>query len=140
MGRVTLLLALLLFSQLTAALTIEVTGLRNDEGDVIVMVFTEAHDGSYPTQYEKAVQAQSKPAQAGLRFRFPDLPSGRYAVRVHHDENGNGKLDKRLGLIPREGLGFSNGARPSRLGPPTFEAAAFELTTETQLRINIVYP
>jgi uncharacterized protein (DUF2141 family) len=44
-------------------------------------------------------------------------------LAVAHDRNGNGRLDaNRLG-IPREPIGFSGGAKPSLLGPPSFSAA-----------------
>jgi uncharacterized protein (DUF2141 family) len=54
------------------------------------------------------------------------LPCGEYAVKVFHDENGNGELDKRILGIPAEAYGFSNDARGS-MGPPEYEKAAFQL-------------
>jgi uncharacterized protein (DUF2141 family) len=54
------------------------------------------------------------------------LPCGEYAVKVFHDENGNGELDKRILGIPAEAYGFSNDAR-GPMGPPEYEKAAFQL-------------
>jgi len=54
---------------------------------------------------------------------FGPVPEGRYAIALIHDENGNGRLDKRL-MIPREGFGFSLDA-PVMMGPPRFSSAAF---------------
>lgn len=60
-----------------------------------------------------------------LSFRFTDLAPGRYAVRVMHDENGNGKLDTNLLGIPKEGYGASN--NPKVMRAPRFDEAAFEI-------------
>jgi uncharacterized protein (DUF2141 family) len=45
-------------------------------------------------------------------------------VGVFHDENGNGKLDKNLVGLPKEGVGFSNTPGGRRL-PPKFADARF---------------
>lgn len=42
---------------------------------------------------------------------------GNYAIAVFHDENGNGKMDKRLFGIPKEPYGLSNNFRPRFSGP-----------------------
>lgn len=66
------------------------------------------------------------PAAAGrVEARFSDLPAGRYAVIAYHDEDGNGRLNLRFGMIPVEGYGLSNA--PEVAGPPKFSDAAFEL-------------
>lgn len=57
---------------------------------------------------------------------MPGLATGDYAVAAIHDENGNGRLDKRL-VILREGFGFSRNP-PIRFGPPAFADARFGLT------------
>jgi uncharacterized protein (DUF2141 family) len=62
---------------------------------------------------------------------------GEYAVKVFHDENGNGELDKGILGIPEEAYGFSNDARGS-MGPPEYEKAAFRLDSpEKELVIHI---
>lgn len=73
---------------------------------------------------DKALAVRSLPAQAGeLSFSFDGLAPGRYAVVAYHDENGNGQLDRFLGMIPTEGWGLSN--NPEVSGPPAFEPSAF---------------
>jgi uncharacterized protein (DUF2141 family) len=59
------------------------------------------------------------PAASAGHIRIRDVPPGDYAVSVIHDENGNGRLDKFVG-IPREGFGFSRNPR-MRMGPPRFD-------------------
>ena len=58
------------------------------------------------------------------RCDFLDIPPGRYALVVIHDENANGKLDVNWIGVPTEGYGFSNSAR-ALLGAPSFAAASF---------------
>jgi uncharacterized protein (DUF2141 family) len=63
-------------------------------------------------------------AQAGS-IRLGGVAPGRYALAVIHDENGNGRLDKFMG-IPREGFGFSRNPR-IRMGPPRFDEVRFDV-------------
>ncbi len=70
---------------------------------------------------------------------FEDIPPGTYALAVIHDENMNGKLDTNFLGIPKEGYGFSNGAK-SLLGAPSFSAASFEYDGGTlDLTISLHY-
>ncbi len=62
------------------------------------------------------------------RIAFDDLPAGDYAIALIHDENGDGKLDTRLG-IPCEGIGFSRNPR-LLFGPPRFAAARFAVADQ----------
>lgn len=65
------------------------------------------------------------------------LPLGEYAIKVFHDENKNGKLDRLVFGIPAEAYGFSNDARAS-MGPPDYDAAAFKIdTAKKEMIINI---
>ena len=66
------------------------------------------------------------PAGRSVTLEFEGVRPGRYAIALLHDENGNGKADRALSLMPREGYGFSRDA-PVRMGPPSFEQAAFEV-------------
>ena len=80
-----------------------------------------------------------KVRQTQARCDFADIPPGRYALAVIHDENMNGKLDtNRLG-IPTEGYGFSNDVK-GLLGPPSFAAASFAYGGRIlELRIRLEY-
>ena len=56
-----------------------------------------------------------------------------------HDENGNGKADRALGMMPKEGFGFSRDAKV-RMGPPSFDSAAFDYSGDARvLRIKMRY-
>jgi Uncharacterized protein conserved in bacteria len=115
-----------------ASLGIEVSGVRNAEGQVKLMLFDKA-EGFRKEAASREVLAV--PAQTGtVQAAFKDLSPGRYAVIAYHDEDADGKLDLRFGMIPAEGYGLSN--NPEVVGPPSFEHAAFELD-ETGKRLEI---
>jgi uncharacterized protein (DUF2141 family) len=55
-----------------------------------------------------------------------------------HDENGNGKLDKNVVGIPKEGYGASN--NPARkMRPPTFEEAKFAVTSDQGVEVKLLH-
>jgi uncharacterized protein (DUF2141 family) len=117
---------------------VEVEGLRNDTGKVLCALFSSA-DG-FPGKPEKAL-ARTGSVIVGRRAvcDFPGLAAGTYAVSVFHDENSNGRLDRKVFGIPREGVGASNGAK-GHFGPPRFEAAAFRFPGGgLELRIAVQY-
>ena len=128
------LLALLLARPATAAdLTVTITNINGPGGEVRWALFDSAED--YQADANPVLSARSRVDGDRLRFTVHDLPDGRYAVKLYHDANANGKLDSnRLG-IPTEGYGFSNNA--GRFGPPPFEKAAVALKDDLQIAIRV---
>lgn len=103
---------------------VKVLNIRNSTGAVACALFESP--GGFPTAFlhsaTNIMMIKIKDSQA--RCDFEDIPPGKYALAVIHDENMNGKLDtNRLG-IPTEGYGFSNDAK-ALLSAPTFGAASF---------------
>ena len=106
-----------------AELTVAVTGVRDGENTVRIVLYADADTFRHE---RNAKQILSLPAAAGtVSGVFHDLPAGRYAVVAYHDANGNGKLDMILGMFPDEGWGLSND--PTVIGPPRFDDSAVEL-------------
>ncbi len=105
-------------------LTVRVNELNNDKGRVAVALFASAAD--FPDQKHAIAGKLTKSANQRARVTFSDLKPGLYAVAVLHDENENSKMDFNFLGMPLEGYGFSNDAS-GVLGPPSFEAAAFQL-------------
>lgn len=108
-------------------LSVRITNVRNSRGVMHIDVCPE-------TQFLKddCPYAASVPAVAGVTVvTIEHLPPGRYAVQAFHDENRNGKVDRAIFGVPKEGIGFSNDA-PIHLGPPKWKDAVFAFTGPLQ--------
>jgi uncharacterized protein (DUF2141 family) len=66
----------------------------------------------------------TKVPKTEARCDFEGIPSGTYALVILHDENMNGKMDTNWIGVPKEGYGFSNGAKAA-LSTPSFSDASF---------------
>jgi uncharacterized protein (DUF2141 family) len=121
----------------TGVLTVNVVGLRSNNGQVGCMIYNSAR--GFPTDSSAALQRLWCPiASATTTCRFDPLLAGTYAVACFHDENKNGKLDTGLFGIPTEGTVASNHAK-GFMGPPSFDKAKFSFSgpaSELQLRMG----
>ncbi len=110
----------------TLSLTIEVKNLRNEKGVVQFALYNK--DGSIPDEdyenYYKIVKGEIVNGSSTITFK--NIPSGKYAVNILHDENKNGKIDKGF-ILPIEGIGFSNFRSIGLTNRPNFSKASFEL-------------
>lgn len=109
----------------TATGIVELDGVPLRGGNVLVSIY--ASPDGWLKDPSKAVLTMVHPATDGNRITIGPLPTGKcYAVGIHYDVNGNGKLDTRLGL-PDEPFAVSNNAS-GKMGPPSFQASAFLIT------------
>jgi len=120
------------------ALTIKVKNLRNSDGTVQFALYNK--EGSIPDQKFKAFYKIKKAniSNGASRLTFNDLPKGRYAVTVLHDENENGKIDKGF-ILPIEGIGFSNYESIGLSNRPNFLGASFVLDSNATVSVKIIY-
>lgn len=118
----TLLCAAAIHGAATAgALSVTVNGVANTHGHIIVSVCDKQ------TFLKRCALSVSEEARNGsVTARFGDVPAGRYAISVLHDENDNKKMDRNFIGIPKEGYGFSRDAKVIA-GPPSFDDAAFDV-------------
>tara|TARA_R110000796_G_C14570566_1_gene435702 strand:- start:2480 stop:2923 length:444 start_codon:yes stop_codon:yes gene_type:complete len=124
----------------TNSLTVTVKDLQNSEGTAIFALYNKEGtipDEKFGSYFKKGkVKLKDKFAQ----FTFDNLPSGRYAVVVLHDENNNDKLDKKFMLpIPNEGIGFSNYEDFGIGNRPNFTNASFLLNNDLTIDIKVIY-
>lgn len=118
-----------------ADLTVHVTGLANSDGDVHVAVYDDP--AGFPTSDGMRAQTYVGIENARAVVVFRGLEPGRYAVAAYHDENGNHEFDQIIFGIPVEDYGFSNDA-PVFFGPPSFDAAAFDVAEPaTAITVNM---
>ncbi len=137
-----LIFTLLLFTKtpseslVNPVLEVSIHDAKSDQGKIRVLVFSS--EKGFPDQPEMAIRSYSFPSkEKSYKFRIEDLPIGNYAVSVIHDEDEDGSLTTNLVGYPTEKFGFSNNPKVY-LAPPSFDKAAFELSSETKhLRINL---
>ena len=123
-----------------SSLTIRIVGAKSSKGRIAIAVFNG--EAGFPGDKSKTVrtlQAGIDPQTLIAQVTLKNLPRGVYAVSVFHDENMNGRLDKNVLGIPKEGYGASNNPRKS-MGPPNFAEAKFQLDQpEKVLEIKLLY-
>lgn len=117
------LLASTAHAQDTVDLTLTFPALATKQGKVLIAVYDSAQGWSAgkPVRAVQADAADAEPTAKALA-----LPPGTYAVRAFQDVDGDGKLGTNPFGLPIEPYGFSRDAKPN-MGPPSFDAAAFEL-------------
>lgn len=122
----------------TYSLTITVKGLRNSKGVVQFAIYNKEGsipDEKYKKYYKKDIVAINDQTAT---ITFNNLPKGRYAINILHDENKNGKVDKKF-ILPKEGIGFSNYESIGMRNRPKFSKASFEVNTNTTKVIKVIY-
>lgn len=117
--------------------SVTIGGLRSERGQILACLTADPH--TFPDcDRDPSARKATVAATGHVVIDFGPVPDGRYAISLFHDENGNGKLDKAL-MIPREGYGFSRDA-PVRMGPPSFDKAAFAVAgQDARVTINVRY-
>ena len=118
--------------------TVNVNGIDPDRGGVITM-FVFGKEG-FPKDHSKAIYVESViPLSEQVSFQV-NIDLDEYAIKILHDEDESGEVTKNwTGVIPSEGLGFSNDARRRVTGPPTFKRAKMSGNVADH-RISIKYP
>jgi uncharacterized protein (DUF2141 family) len=121
-----LLLPLFTFGQ-NVPLTIEVQGLQNSKGKVMIKVVND--QGKEVLKYSQEIK--DIPAKIVL-----NLAPNRYAIACFHDENNNGEIDKAFTGIPTELYGFSNDVR-GIFGPPDLQDQLFTLQKAMTISLRV---
>ncbi|MBI2239995.1 MAG: DUF2141 domain-containing protein [Magnetospirillum gryphiswaldense] len=108
-------------------LTVTLNSVAHDQGGLRIGLYDRAETFR---KEDKAVKVLTAPAKAGaVVVTFAALPPGRYAIMAYHDEDGDGGLDRFMGMIPTEGYALSND--PEVTGPPAFEECAFDVPADS---------
>ncbi|SRR6056297_2054213 len=130
-----LLIAGLLSAQ-TYTVEVQIKNVRSDDGVISAALYDNADD--FPTK-ENAYMGIKTEAQENMTLiRFENVPAGKYAMAVLHDENKNDEMDTNFLGIPQEGYCFSNNAR-ARFGAPKFDKAAFRVKGDLYTTLFIKY-
>jgi len=122
----------------TYSLTIIVKDLRNSNGVLQFAIYNKEGsipDEKYKKYYKKEIAVINNNSAT---ITFNNLPKGIYAINILHDENENGKIDKKF-IMPKEGIGFSNYESIGITNRPKFSKASFQLTSNTTKTIKVIY-
>jgi len=125
-----LLICIAMLSEINAgqSLTFNITNIKNDNGYVLVALYNS--EKGFPDKPSLTFKKQRVKAVKGtLSIVFSDIPPGKYAAGIVHDENDNQKLDTGFFGIPKEGFCFSNQAMGT-VGPPSFESASISVSNK----------
>ncbi|WP_029596563.1 DUF2141 domain-containing protein [Flavobacterium sp. ACAM 123] len=106
------------------SLNVKIQNIANNTGAIACAIFKS--EKGFPDKFlkfaPKIMITQISGADAS--FEFSDILPGKYAIVVIHDENHNGELDTNMFGIPKEGYGFSSGAKIV-LSAPSYSDAEF---------------
>jgi uncharacterized protein (DUF2141 family) len=101
-----------------------INNIRNKTGILRIGLY-DTNKG-YPDHPEVSFSIEKDTIISGqLRFLIPVKQSGLFAISILDDENENGKMDYRFGIMPKEGFGFSNNPRIKSMKEPPFEETCF---------------
>jgi len=124
----------------TATLTVHITGIRNANGKIGVLLFPDGK--GFPLDFASAVAGKKVEIDAKTLSAdavFDKLPQGVYALVVLHDDNLSGKMEFDSGGIPTKGYGISNNP-PRRDAPPTADEAKFTVDKpEAAIEVKLIY-
>lgn len=114
-------------------LLVRITGFENNEGDCWFALdrLEEVYESGDSVFIGKILPIINRE----VIISIDALEYGNYAIKVFHDENGNGELDSNILGIPTEGYGFSNNAS-AWFGPPSWEKAKF-LIDQKEITLDI---
>lgn len=116
---------------------VKVTGIRSPKGKIILNVFKD--NASYDDEKPCKTFTFDKTGMAdGAMVLKCELEPGVYGFTMVDDENGNGKIDKNLVRIPKEGFGFSNFFM-EKMEKPTFDDFKVDLKTQSKIDIRVKY-
>jgi uncharacterized protein (DUF2141 family) len=90
---------------------------------------------TYDSESGPLFAGRSRVVGGTLDVTFHNMPSGSYAIKLFHDANDNGEMDKNIVGLPQEGYGFSNNV--GSFGPASFSDAKVDVKQNTQISIRL---
>ncbi|MDN4504424.1 DUF2141 domain-containing protein [Alteromonadaceae bacterium BrNp21-10] len=108
-------------------------------GNIMLLLFSEK---GFPKKHDLAleiltVKADATEIQLSFNTELDEL-----ALKVLHDEDENGQVTKNwTGIIPAEGLGFTNKQTIGITGPPSYKKSKVAINeSQSQFNIQVRYP
>ena len=123
-------------AQSTVDLQVKISNIENNRGLVQLGLYNDASRFPKVGRTYKMVRVRTKGKHK--YYTFKDLPVGKYALAIYHDENANKICDTNFFGIPKEAYAFSNGIRP-RFSAPSFQSCSFMVNANKAITIKLVY-
>jgi uncharacterized protein (DUF2141 family) len=124
------------FSAHAADITITVKGIRNNQGEIAALAFVNGN--GFPDRVALAKAQAQVPAREGeVTIVLKNVPKGKVALTILHDEDRDGKMKKNLIGVPAEGVGMTG--KPLGNRPPKFEESTVEIKGDEKREITLKY-
>ena len=116
-----------------------ISNIRNKKGVIRIGVYRS--DEGYPDKPSVSYSLAKDTITGGqLRIFIPFDRRGLVSFSILDDENSNGKMDYILGIMPKEGFGFSNNPRITGMKEPPFSVTSFDFSGGyKEIRVRMVY-
>lgn len=115
-----------------------ISNIRNQKGLIRIGLYRS--DSGFPDKPAESFSLAKDTISGGvLRLFLPSVKPGSFGFSILDDENRDGKMDYRLGIIPKEGFGFSNNPRVTRKAP-TFNETSISYTSGLRkVTVKMIY-
>ncbi len=117
-------------------LTVKVTNIDNTNGVIEIGLYNDKE--AFPTPNKQYKKVRKKIFSNKLVYTFDDLPHGKYAIAIYHDENKDNKCNRNLFGVPTEAYAFSRNFRPW-LSAPDFNDCSVGVYKDKTITIKMVY-
>ncbi len=136
-----IVLLVVLFAALSInaqTLIVEIGGIRNNYGKIVLSVFTDNNGFKKDESvFEKSYNKSD--LDAAKMLVEINIDNGIYGIAILDDENSNGKMDYNLIGIPKEGYGFSNFYHTVMIRPK-FEDFSFIINNKNEtIQVRLKY-
>ena len=116
-------------------LEIDISNIKNLKGSVAIGIFNS--ENGFLIKGKEYKTMTIKVNGSTVHCEFKDLPDGKYAVAVYHDENSDQKFNTNLLGLPKEAYGFSNNFKPV-ISIPKFSDTEFSLDADKKITIKLI--
>lgn len=116
---------------------VKITGIRSNKGAVIISVYKDQESYRKEQPFKK-MSFEKKNIRNGSLQLMLYLQPGVYGITLIDDENSNGKIDKNLIGMPKEGFGFSN-FNLEKMQKPSFDDFRVDLNGNQGISVRVKY-
>ncbi|MGD0581701.1 MAG: DUF2141 domain-containing protein [Bacteroidales bacterium] len=126
-------------NQKSSGIELILSNIRKSDGLIQIGVFRS--EVGYPDKPSFNFSLAKDTIKNGtMRFFFPVDKTGPVSICILDDDNRNEKMDYVLGILPKEGFGFSNNPKISLRGAPSFSTTSFSFSGGIkEVSVRMVY-